>query len=73
MESKHPKAVEMYGYKLEAIGLGNYPYECDAKDDHPKAMVYKEFNDGGFSCWTHSECEQFKNRDKSKDIYKSED
>ncbi len=59
-----PMSVTIYGKELKQGGRGKYPYDCAARDKHPNAMIY--FGDG---CWADEFGNDFKNRDKTKDVY----
>ena len=57
-----PEVLHYYGREYGAIGRGEYPWECTAKDRHPDAMIYKspegfgwgsEFNDNWDECSEH--------------------
>lgn len=59
-----PAQIHIWGKDLVAVGRGKYPYECEAKDKHPDAMIYE--GDGN---WTDQYSTAFEARDKTKDVF----
>lgn len=59
-----PVEVTIYGKKLQAIGRGKYPYDCEARAKHPNAMIYM-----GDCAWTDEHSMAFEERDQSLDVH----
>lgn len=58
-----PFRITVYGTEMFAWGAGAYPYECEAQDTHPDAMIYLGASGG----WCSDQCACYLERDRSLD------
>ncbi len=65
-----PQSIMVWGQRYWARGVGAYPYDCIARDNHPHAMIYTNTPDGP-GAWITSEDALYRERDRQHDVYEN--